>query len=207
MSNAVRRTASHTVLGLLVSSLALLGCSGVRGELEGAAQPADEIQFVERVDSGPVVEEVDSGTVTPAPFEFVTEEVGTGIEVAGADLYAARPLVLLFSVPTCPVCHVEGPKLANAAMQHPDVNFVVVHSQGTVSEVTTFIDDAGLSNLTNVKNVMDEDMTLWSRFAVIAQPYYILVDADGGLSSSMGALGDDGLMRAAQLVLGEDAPA
>ena len=204
VSKPQRCSTRKSALALLVASAALFGCSGVRGELQGAPQKPAEVQFVEQVDNSPEPEEVASGTATPTPFEFTAVDLGTGAEVLGADLYAAHPLVLLFSVPTCPVCHVEGPKLAAAAQQHPEVNFVVVHSQGTSDEVAAFVEDSGLADLANVRNLMDEDMKLWNRFAVIAQPYYIFVDTDGGLSSSMGALGDDGLKRAAQLVLGQE---
>ena len=204
MSNALRHSTKKSALALLVASAALLGCSGVRGELQGAPQKPAEVQFVEKVDNNPEPEIVAPGAATPTPFEFTAVELNTGAEVLGADLYAAQPLVLLFSVPTCPVCHVEGPKLAAAAQQHPEVNFVVVHSQGTDDEVSLFVEDSGLAGLANVRNLLDEDMKLWNRFSVIAQPYYILVDTEGGLSSSMGALGDDGLKRAAQMVLGEE---
>jgi peroxiredoxin len=195
--------ARRTAASVLLSSVVLLGCSGVRGELQGAPQEPEEVQFVEKVQSGPIAEQLESGAVAPNAFDFTSVDLLTGSEVSGADLYERQPLVLLFSVPTCPICHVEGPKLANAALQNPDVNFVVVHSQGSADEVNQFVEDAGLDGLLNVVNLLDEDMKLWNRFAVLAQPYYVLVDTAGGLSSSLGALGDDGLVRAINMVLGE----
>ena len=68
MSNAQRQSTTKSALALLVASAALLGCSGVRGELEGAPQKPAEVQFVEQVDNSPEPEEVVSGTATPTPL-------------------------------------------------------------------------------------------------------------------------------------------
>ncbi len=82
------------------------------------------------------------------------------------------------------------------------MTFVVAHSQGEIAEIEAFNAEHGLDRIGNVVHLDDAEMRLWTRFSVIAQPYYVLVDEGGGLSSSKGALGEDGLDRAVDLITG-----
>lgn len=188
------------IVALAAASVVLTACAGIRGEMTDTSVPRPQVRYVEAKTTLPPAEEVASGAVVAEPFEFTATELGTGAEVSGSDLYAERPMMLLFSVPTCPVCTVEAPKIVAAAERYPDVRFVIAHSQGSESQIEEFVADTGLDTAPNIVNLFDENSVLWNRFRVVAQPYYVLVDVDGGLSSSMGALGDDGLDRAVELM-------
>ncbi len=135
-------------------------------------------------------------------FAFAAPELYSGIMVSGRELYDDAPIIMSFVVPGCPVCVTEGPKLAAAAIDTPDVNFVVVHSFGEYDEFVGYINSAELAT-ENITHLVDVDGTLWNRFGVASQPSSILVDQGGLVTSFSGALGDDGLLRAISTVTAE----
>ncbi len=138
---------------------------------------------------------IEVGTDDPAiePFVFFAEELTTGEMIDGLDLYRDRPALITFSVPTCPVCTREAPEIAAAAERYPGINFVMVHSQGDAESYDEFVTTAGLDGPDNVMNLVDDGLELWRRFSVIQQPTSILIDADGHVSSTRGALASEGL--------------
>lgn len=136
---------------------------------------------------------VDADDPAIEPFMFFAEEFRTGEPVDGLELYRDRPALITFSVPSCPVCTREAPEIAAAAQRYPEITFVMVHSQGDLDSYGEFVDTAGLDGLDNVINLIDDELDLWRRFSVIQQPTSILIDADGHVSSTRGALASEGL--------------
>lgn len=184
--------------GAVGLSLLTSACTGVRGELEESGQPIDEAPTELAFEGEPEVADLEG---TQVNFAFRAPELYTGDMVEGAELFADAPLIMVFAVPSCDVCHVEGPKLARAAEIHPEINYVVVHSFGTTDEYLDYIDNSGLIQ-ENVLHLVDAEGVLWERFGVVSQPSSVLVDTDGLVTTSRGALGDDGLARAAAQVTG-----
>ncbi len=136
---------------------------------------------------------VDADDPAIEPFTFLAQEFRTGATVDGLDLYRDRPTLITFSVPSCPVCAREAPEIAAAAERYPGITFVVVHSQGDDESYGEFVDGAGLDRPTNVINVIDDELELWRRFSIVQQPTSILIDLDGHVSSTRGALASEGL--------------
>lgn len=207
------------VVGAAVS-IVLSGCGSLRGEVsmvgdDGATYRVNEVQageaslddldgLVSEVDSLssarsalPTVE-ISSSAVVPAVFQFTASLVDGGM-VDGASLFDGTPQLLTFVQTTCPISDDERPNLAEAALRHPDVRFVVIHSGGSHADYVESIAASGL-NAPNVINIDDSDLTIWNRFGVTASPSNVLVDHAGLLRSSQGALGDSGLDRAAAAV-------
>lgn len=179
------------------TALSLAGCSGVRGELvetQVDQVPSDRVELTF----------ADPGDREEALFAFTAPELFTGTRIDGLDLHNDAPLVMTFVVPSCAVCVVEAPKLASAAEANGGVNFVVVHSFGEVDGFLEYADQYNLSS-ENTIHLVDIDGTLWDRFGIYSQPSSILVDESGRVTSSRGALGDDGLLRAISTVTGQDA--
>lgn len=139
------------------------------------------------------------------PFVFFANELGTGEEIDGLDLYRGRPTLITFSVPSCPVCIAEAPMIAGAAEKYPDITFVLVHSQGSLSDYNGFVDTAGLDQ-DNVIHLVDQDLSLWRRFGVIQQPTSVLINAEGKVSATRGALASEGLDIVAALLELRDPP-
>lgn len=137
--------------------------------------------------------EVSSDDPAIEPFVFYADELTTGESIDGLDLYKGRPTLMVFSVPTCPVCAAEAPAIVGAAEKYPGIQFVMVHSQGTTEAYESFVADAGFVEADNVTHLVDDDLELWRRFGVIQQPTSILIDADGRVSLSRGALAAEGL--------------
>ncbi len=167
--------------------LAATGCSGVRGELVESGAEDDE--------SSAELTFSDGSDRQATLFDFTAPDLYTGAPVDGNDMRDNAPLIMTFVVPSCPICVTEAPKLANAAEANPGVNFVVVHSFGEVDDFFEYTNAADLTH-ENTIHVVDVDGTLWERFGIEAQPSSILVDDAGRVSSTRGALGDDGLLRA-----------
>lgn len=139
------------------------------------------------------------------PFVFFASELGTGEEIDGLDLYRGRPTLITFSVPTCPVCTAEAPMIAGAAEKYPDITFVIVHSQGTLNDYKEFADTADLTQ-DNVIHLVDQDMSLWRRFGVVQQPTSVLINAEGKVSQTRGALASEGLDIVAAMLELREAP-
>lgn len=205
-------------IAALLGSLALAtsACGSVRGERATVDFPEPEVQFVDDADTAdaadaagaataaeqvaaedrPVIE-VDTDDVGSGPFAFSATEFETGDTINGIDLYDRGLVLMGFSLPSCPVCHTEAPKTRAAALLNPDITYVVVHSGASEREIGEFVDEHEL-RADNIVHLLDPDRDLWVRFGVAVQPYYVLVDVNGTLSGSTGALGDHGLERAAE---------
>lgn len=191
-----------------VVALASTACGSVRGERTIVDAPEPELQFVDdaeaeaanaetlAVEDRPVIE-VASDDVGIGPFAFTATEFETNEAISGIDLYDSGLVLMGFSLPSCPVCHTEAPKIRAAALLNPDITYVVVHSGANDREIGEFVDEHEL-RADNIVHLTDPDRELWIRFGVAVQPYYVLVDTDGTLSGSTGALGDHGLERAAE---------
>lgn len=161
------------------------------------------LAFVEEADEERI--EVPADDPAIEPFVFFAEEFGTREQIDGLDLYRGRPTLITFSVPSCPVCVAEAPDIAGAAERFPDITYVMVHSQGTDEEIADFIDDAQMT-ADNIVHLHDEDLMLWSRFGVVQQPTSILVDANGRVTSTRGALAPEGLEIVAAMLELRDPP-
>lgn len=196
---------------VLLGALAVTttACGSIRGERTVVDVPEPEVQFVDDIDADtadpaaavedrPVIE-VASDDVGIGPFAFTATEFETGDPVSGIALFEQGLVLMEFSLPSCPVCHTEAPKIRSSALLNPDVTYVVVHSGASDSEIAEFVDEHEM-RADNIVHLLDPDRALWVRFGVAVQPYYVLVDTDGTLSGSTGALGDDGLERAVERI-------
>ena len=202
-THTLRRTA---MIGALL--LTATACGSIRGEAAAAPEPLTEVRFVEpdaediaseaqraAIAEGRPVVEIAEDDSSSGPFAFTAGEFETGEIISGTELYDRGLVLLEFSLPSCPVCHTEAPKILSSARLNPDVTYVIVHSGSTDEEIAAFVDEHEL-RAPNIVHLVDPDRTLWIRFGVTVQPYYVLVDTDGALSGSTGALGDHGLERA-----------
>lgn len=178
---------------LLTAALIAVGCSGVRGELVESGITADgendavELSFVSEAEAEAML------------FDFSASELFTGSSVDGQELLQNAPLIVTFVVPSCPVCVAEAPKLGAAAEANAHVNFVVVHSFGELEDFRSYTNTTDLSQ-ENILHIVDTDGVLWERFGIISQPSSVLIDGQGRVTNSRGALGDDGLLRAVATV-------
>ena len=128
-------------------------------------------------------------------FEFSAVELTSGRALVGSDLVGDGPVVITFIVPRCPICVSEGPELGASAAGNPDITYVLVHSGGTGEAYENYVSSAGLTS-SNVVHLDDSPGLLWARFGVVQQPTTVLIDVDGKVSQSLGALGRDGLANA-----------
>ncbi len=193
------------------------GCSVNRGELVesnfvNAQKAPTELAFIEEVDPQAAADDVLDGyervsveVDEPAlpVLDFTAKDAFSDDDVSGLELHSAGPMIIAFVTPTCPVCVEEGPKLATSASLNPDLQYVIAHSGGTTEQYQDYADRTGLDS-SNVTHLVDGQTELWSWFGVLAQPSYVLVNADGALLSSVGALQDHGLARAVELLSADE---
>jgi len=186
--------------GLIVLVLLMLvatSCGAVRGERVESGVPFDSDSTAEAerlaepsLSDATYVDQVEGN----GAFAFTAFELSTREPVFGAELVQDGQTVITFVVPSCPVCTVEGPEIAQSASENPDVTYVVVHSGGATEDYEQYVESSGLT-FDNVVHLDDSPGVLWARFGIIQQPSNIFVDAEGGVSQSLGALGEAGLQR------------
>ena len=182
------------LIALVLLLFVATSCGAVRGErVESGMSPSDvatenSISAQRGLVDATYVDQVEGN----GAFAFTAFEMSTRDPLFGADLVRDGQVVVTFVVPSCPVCIEEGPQLARSAAENPDVTFVVVHSGGSVEDYKAYVDSSGLT-LDNVVHLDDSPGVLWARFGIVQQPSNILVDAEGGVSQSLGALGETGL--------------
>lgn len=176
------------IISLFAVVALVSGCSAGSDEL--AEQTSTEQASVEELEELGV-----------ARFDFSAPELETNRIIEGADLFEQRPLIMTFVVPDCPVCVEEGPLLAAAAESNSEVTYVFVHSGADEAAYNNYVQNSRLVG-ENVIHVRDDGAATWELFGVTEQPSTVLVAADGTTTISVGALGEDGLESAAQLVLG-----
>jgi thiol-disulfide isomerase/thioredoxin len=199
---------------VLCGLLLLAACGAARGELveNGFTAPADtdvELAFVDESEfNSPLAGWETTRLAADAPgveaFGFDATELRSGSNIEGGVLFEQRPLIISFVTPTCPICSVEAPKLAFAAEQNPDITYVMVHNGSVDTDYLDFLQATGIDD-GNIVHLVDGDVSLWAHFGVLQQPSYVFVDADGIVTSSIGALEDHGLERAAEEIFGQTA--
>ena len=185
------------LIALVLLMFVATSCGAVRGERVASGVPSDndsttkaELLAERGLSDATYVDQVEGN----GAFAFTGFELSTREPVFGPELVKDGQTVITFVVPSCPVCAVEGPEIAQSASENADVTYVVVHSGGTTEDYEQYVESSGLS-LANVVHLDDSPGVLWARFGIIQQPSNIFVDAEGGVSQSLGALGEAGLQR------------
>ena len=177
---------------LALVCLAFTSCGNVRGERVTTGVRVDsanvQLQRTELGRGSTAAITVSSVTESEA-FAFSAIELNSRRALVGSDLVGDGPVVITFVVPRCPICVTEGPELGASAAENPDVTFIVVHSGGTADAYDDYVSSSGLTS-SNVVHLDDSPGLLWARFGVVQQPTSVLIDVDGKVSQSLGALGE-----------------
>ena len=183
------------LIALVLLMFVATSCGAVRGERVESGLPSNndstaqaELFAEPGLSDATYVDQVEGN----GAFAFTAFELATGEPLFGGDLVREGQVVMTFVVPSCPVCTVEGPEIARSASENPDVTYVVVHSGGTTEDYEQYVEASGLT-FDNIVHLDDSPGVLWNRFGIVQQPSNILVDADGGVTQSFGALGEIGL--------------
>lgn len=111
----------------------------------------------------------------PKTLAFESKTVD-GKPFDGATL-TGKPTVMWFWAPWCPKCRAAAPSVKEASDKFgDDVNVIGVAGLAETAEIEQFVDDYGLSNITNLA---DKNDPLWSKFEVDVQHTYVILDANG----------------------------
>ncbi|KKK07374.1 redoxin domain-containing protein [Micromonospora sp. HK10] len=132
-----------------------------------------------------------NATPVPATLDFTARTVDGG-SFAGREL-AGRPAVLWFWAAWCSRCRGVADDVAAVRRDHADrVNLVGVAGLGSGADaMRRFARDTGI---TAFPNLADDEGTLWRRFGVTSQEWYVLLDSTGTVVHS-GALSQAELRR------------
>jgi thiol-disulfide isomerase/thioredoxin/uncharacterized membrane protein YphA (DoxX/SURF4 family) len=118
---------------------------------------------------------------TPAPTFWL--ESTTGERVALADLVTpGRPLVLLFTSPTCGPCSTLMPRVTEWQREHADEITVALLSAGDPSMVR---EDAAEHGLVNV--LLDTDLQVYEAYEANGTPSALIIGDDGRVASWLAA--------------------
>ncbi|WP_446215299.1 TlpA family protein disulfide reductase [Micromonospora sp. IBHARD004] len=168
---AVRLVAAALALGAVLTSAACF----TRNE---SAPPAAPIAGGAAVLPGPVP---DGLALRPAPTDSprapaVTGRLTDGSRIAFADLWADRPVVLVFFSSWCTTCAQRQDALSEVARTHRDkVVFVGVATEDKPGDLQRYLRD----HRVEYPVVSDEDGGIWRAYAV-REPPAVAVVAKGG---------------------------
>lgn len=171
-----RRTTALPAV-LLAVALALGACSGP------ADGPADESATTAAAGGantlpGPVPSAL---ALRPAPSDSpgapaFTGTLTDGTPLTGADLWAERPVVLLFFSSWCTTCAQRQNALSDLARDYRDrVVFVGVASEDEPADLETYLRE----HRVEFPVVFDRDQTIWQSYAV-REPPAVAIVAKGG---------------------------
>lgn len=172
----MRRTAMGLAAAGLAAVLSLAAC----GSEEPAEEETTSEEPMETTESMTDEATTEEETAVPELLDFTATTLD-GEEFAGASL-AGEPAVLWFWQEDCPICQGQGPDVAALAEEHGDtVNIVGVAGAGlyrtsTDEQLRSFVDDTGTGAVTHLENPEGE---LWTRFEVVSQSTYVLIDSSG----------------------------
>jgi thiol-disulfide isomerase/thioredoxin len=124
----------------------------------------------------------EQGVATVLDFSARTVDGG---EFDAAEL-AGTPVVLWFWAPWCTICRAEAPDVASVAAEYAGrVEVLGVAGRGEVAAMQDFVADTGTGEL---RHVVDDDGSVWTRFGVISQPAFVFVSSTGTTESFAGSL-------------------
>ncbi|MEV4756899.1 redoxin domain-containing protein [Micromonospora sp. NPDC049559] len=170
----MRRRSPHAVAALLVAALLLGGCSGgppakpepVPGGAAALPGPAPAGLALRPAPSGAPAAPVFTGTLTD----------GSALPVA--ELWAQRPVVLLFFSSWCTGCARQQSALSDLARTYRDrVVFVGVTAQDEPGELAPYLRE----HRVEFPVVVDADQTIWRSYAVREPPAVVIVARGGAL--------------------------
>jgi peroxiredoxin len=130
-----------------------------------------------------------SGAAVPAALQFSAPKVGGG-RFDGATL-AGKPAVLWFWAAWCPRCKAKADDVAALADEFTGrVQMVGVAGLGSGDgAMRQFVEEEGIGGF---PNLADDEGSVWRRFEVTEQEYFVVIDASGTVVHK-GPLGTDGL--------------
>ncbi|MGK5739357.1 redoxin domain-containing protein [Micromonospora sp. URMC 103] len=171
-----RRATRLTAVALaLVGVLATTACSGDDGTPAKPPLAGGASALPGPAPAGLALRPAPSGA-PGAPA--VTGTLTDGTRVAFADLWAARPVVLVFFSSWCTVCQQRQDALSELARTHRDsVAFVGVATEDTADDLQRYLRD----HRVEYPVVVDDDGAIWRSYAVREPPAVVIVAKGGAL--------------------------
>lgn len=142
---------------LVVMSMFVAACGSGDGDRVAGAGPPDEA-------TGPI-EMVDVATGETESLESALTPTD------------GKPLLVWFWAPFCPTCRGEAPELDQFMADNAQrVDLVGIGTRNDLEQAEDFLADTGVSNF---PLLWEDSGRSWTENSVAAQPYTILIDADG----------------------------
>jgi len=148
------------------------------------------------VDTGELPAGLEPGS--PAPTFELSAVTGDAVSL-GALLARDRPLMLVFTSPSCEPCKSLLPTAAEWQRGRGDELTIAFASSGAPADVRAEAEELGLQDV-----LVDEDLGLYSAFRANGTPSAVLVTPDGTIGSWV-ASGSDSIQQLLDQVLGPDA--
>lgn len=119
----------------------------------------------------------DAGEATAEGVEMTNVATGESVDLDAALTPEGKPVLAWFWAPHCPTCRGEAPELDAFMAENSDqVDLVGIGSRDDFEYAEGFLTDTGV---TNFDLLWEPSGQSWVDNAVAAQPYMILIDADG----------------------------
>lgn len=121
-----------------------------------------------------------------------------GNDFVGSSLLG-KPAVLWFWAPWCPTCQMEAPDVEAKVGAFPRISFVGVAARDSIAAMQKFVDKYSLT----FPQLADSDGLVWARFAIVRQPAFAFIHADGHVEVTHGVLEGDPFDAKLQTLAGE----
>ena len=118
-----------------------------------------------------------------------------GVEFSSTEL-EGRPSVLWFWAPWCSTCDAESTQINAAASElGNDVEIIGVGGLGPSFDIEAFVE---FNDLGTIRNLVDEEADIWTKFGVLAQPSFAFISSDGSYEIALGILDADTIVERAR---------
>ena len=169
------------VLALILGAFALV--AGACGSDDATAssgdtQSTDAQASLDGTDSEGSLDSADGEAEgTSEGVEMIDVATGEKVDLQEALTPDGKPLLAWFWAPFCPTCRGEAPELDSYISENSDrVDLVGVGTRNDIEYAEDFLSDTGVSNFALLWEPTGQS---WVDNAVAAQPYMILIDANG----------------------------
>lgn len=202
-------------IALLTVIVAASSCSAVQGEQDEAnfgseSDDATVVVFDDDAVEGdtavttvPAIEvgsaSIDEDGAASEAIDFVSTELYSRSDIDGQALFGGGSVIATFVQPGCEFSSEHSDLLSEAAQADDGVTYVFVHSGADSESFAQFVTEAELDG-DNIIHLDDNNGDLSYRFGIDEYPSTLLVDSDGQLSSTVGALDSDRLGKALAIV-------
>ncbi len=163
---------------VLAAALLLAGCGGAEAEPPRFQEPA----AATAAPSSAPADEVQPGEAKPVVVPETLKFAGKTLDgkAFDASTLAGKPAILWFWAPWCATCASEAMSIADIAEEYQGrLGILGIAGMGNNKDMREFVSDLEVGA---VPHLDDQAGTLWKKFKITQQSWYVLLDRAGEIT-------------------------